>query len=135
MVINKNKALINQNNTNMITHGLLKKDWKSTKIVETSVSFVMTPISNSRGYRGYEIMHEETKTSNQYNHLYITEELCQILDSSTSTWNKLIPGHTEDFQKTTKVVSPSNCKKIIPSYELFLLRKLLHKQTKNRKDL
>ena len=33
MVINKNKALINQNNTNMITHGLLKKDWKSTKII------------------------------------------------------------------------------------------------------
>ena len=80
-------------------------------------------------------MHEETKTSNQYNHLYITEELWQVLDSSTSIWHKLIPGHTGEFQKTTKVISPSNCKKIIPSYELFLCRKLLQKQTKDQKDL
>lgn len=60
---------------NQISCGLLSKDWSSTKIPETSVTFVVTHISNSQGYRVYDIIHEETKVNEQYNHLFITEEL------------------------------------------------------------
>lgn len=49
-------------------------------------------------------------------------------------WYSLIPGHTKEHQKTAKILSPSNFKKIIPSYELFMLRKVLLKQTQGDKD-
>lgn len=49
-------------------------------------------------------------------------------------WYSLIPGHTREHQKTAKILSPSNFKKIIPSYELFMLRKVLLKQTQGDKD-
>ena len=126
-VLHRNRRLISIREQLLVSSGLLAQNWQSYTIPETSVQFNITHIKGKKGYRVFEIMHEETKTSDLYNHLYIADELCTLLDGSNSTWYKLIPGNMEEFKYTTKIMTEGKCKKLIPSFQLFTFRKQLLK--------
>lgn len=129
-VLKKNYSLIDYQNKNLISTSLVSEQWNAYQIPETSVHFVITGAGGSK-YRWFDIINEETKSSELYNHLYITDEMWKLLDKSTSTWYRLIPGNSEEFQYTARILTADKCKKLIPSYSLFMFRQSLLKATAN----
>ena len=128
--LENNYNLIHFQNTNIISNALVSEQWNAYQTPETSVHFVITGAGGSK-YRWYDIINEETKSSELYNHLYITDELWSLLNNSTSTWYRLIPGNSEEYQYTARILTQDKWKKLIPSYSLFMYRQNLLKAANN----